>query len=695
MKIGLPLLLVFLIALASFAADETVCAVRVDSPPTIDGVVNDDEYPCEPATGFRQYRPTLGEPAVNDTDIYIVYDDDALYLAWVCYEENVGGLVANAMVRDSFLNPDDCIDLLLDANNDGQSAYDFMVNYRGVMYDGEISRDGEAGGPGWDGVWETKTSVGEDRWFCEMRIPWSSIVHEANSGSMGIQLMRNEKPAHEDTYWASDGRYLNRVSTFGTVTGFADIKGSKRFTFIPYGAVRGDQLPTDETYSDYENDITPDVGIDFGLRGGKPFQLNATLNPDYAYIEADPEEIVLNPEEIYLEEKRPFFTEAQSMFGTDFTLLYTRKLTEILAGGKVNGTAGPVSYGGLDVQLKDDDPRFPGDNAAAARVITTVYEASTVGGAFINREGAGPKLDEDDTAERNSVVSVDTDLKTVGGWKVTGQFLKSFTEGDGGDGYGYDFRMYRPSPTSYLNVGYNEVSEDFNHELGFMQLFELNKREVWCYGQKEFQVYKGPIRNLWTSAYYTHWWRIDNGEPIDHYVDPYFEVRFTNDMFAGVFGGYGYDDRFYAYGAPRYDTAYTGVSGGVKTVSWGSIDAQYWHGEMYGENYNTYIANVTLIPMSVLQFNTGLEVNDPAAGSTFAAVNFKLTHNIMQNLFWRAIVQSNTQDHTHLGSFLVGWEYLPGSRLYVAYEERRDNTSGNMDVLDRRVFAKISYLFLV
>jgi hypothetical protein len=695
MRIWLTLVFSTYATLVAGRPEETVCAVRVNPAPVVDGVIDEGEYPCEPATGFRQYRPSLGEPAANDTEVYIVYDDEAFYLGWVCYEENIDGLVANAMVRDSFLNPDDCIDLMLDANNDRQSAYDFMVNYRGVMYDGEISRDGEAGGPGWDGVWEARTSVGEGSWFCEMKIPWSSIVHEANSGSMGVQLMRCEKPGHEDTYWASDGRYLNRVSTFGTVTGFEGISGPKRFTFIPYGTVRGNQLPTDETYNTYEKEITPDAGIDFGLRGGKPFQLNLTLNPDYAHIEADPEEIVLNPEEIYLNEKRPFFTEAQSMFGTDFTLLYTRKMTEILAGGKVTGTAGPISYGGLDVQLEDDDPRFPGDNVAAARVVTTVYEASTVGGAFVNREGAGLKLGADDAADRNSVVSVDTDLKTFGGWKVTGQFLKTFTEGPGGDGFAYSFRTYHPSPTSYFNVGYDEVREDLRHDLGFMQLFELNKRELWTYGQKEFQVYKGPIRSLWMSGYYTHWWRLDNGESIDNYVEPYFEVRFTNDMFAGVFGGYGYDDRFYPYGLPRYTTAYTGVTGGVKPVSWGSLDVDYWHGEMYGDVYNTYSADVTLIPISVLQVNTVLEVNDPAADSPFTAVNFKLTHNVLQNLFWRAIVQSNTQHHTHLGSFLVGWEYLPGSRLYVAYEERRDNTSGKMDILDRRLFAKISYLLSV
>lgn len=131
MKAVLALYVLLAAASAVLAADETVRAARVEEARVVDGVINDGKYPSEPATGFREYRPNLGEPAEDETEVYIVYDDVALYVGWVCYEDNVRGLVANAMVRDSPLNPDDCVGLMLDANNDRQTAYDFMVNCLG------------------------------------------------------------------------------------------------------------------------------------------------------------------------------------------------------------------------------------------------------------------------------------------------------------------------------------------------------------------------------------------------------------------------------------------------------------------------------------------------------------------------------------------------------------------------------------
>ena len=123
MKYFVFFLIVTLPPVYSYARSEGVVeAARVEMPPVMDGVVNSDEYPVEPATGFRQYRPVLGEPAINDSEIYIVYDDEALYIGWISYEKNTDGLVSSLKVRDSFLNPDDSIDVLLDANNDNQSA---------------------------------------------------------------------------------------------------------------------------------------------------------------------------------------------------------------------------------------------------------------------------------------------------------------------------------------------------------------------------------------------------------------------------------------------------------------------------------------------------------------------------------------------------------------------------------------------
>lgn len=140
-------LILFVAAAACGADDEWVMrARRAETPPVIDGVMEELWFEAEPASGFKQFRPTSNQQALKDTEVYFLYDDEALYVGWVCYEEDVSRLVAGATVRDMFMNDDDCVDLMLDANNDRQSAYDFMVNWRGVRYDGSIAKDGSVGG---------------------------------------------------------------------------------------------------------------------------------------------------------------------------------------------------------------------------------------------------------------------------------------------------------------------------------------------------------------------------------------------------------------------------------------------------------------------------------------------------------------------------------------------------------------------
>ncbi len=709
----------------SAASSETMSAVRVTTPPVLDGIVNPEEYPVEPASGFKQYRPNLRDPAINDTEIYIVYDDEALYIGWVCYERDTSGLVASQKVRDSFLNPDDSVDILLDANNDGQSAYDFMVNSCGTLYDGYIAQDGQAGGRDWDGVWDAEVSVAEDRWFVEMRIPWETLTYSTDATSMGIQFLRNEKPDHEDTYWASDGVNLNRVSTFGTVTGFEGLKPPKRFAITPYAAVHGVTPPEDEPDNMEVMEITPDGGLDFAYKGGKGFQLNTTVNPDYAQIEADPEYINLDPGNIYLDEKRQFFTEALTTFSADQNIFYTRNMTEILGGVKATGTIGPITYGLLNVQLGNSDPLYPSDNVTAARIKGTVYESSYVGGMLVARkeirnlfldDPTGPDWEPERTQDYNAVGLVDANLAITNSWSVVATGIKAFNRYDEGitnpaaegEDYGYSFKVINPNPTGYLAVAYNEFHPFMEADLGFIAPNELNKREVWTYGSKQFVFDDSFVRIISGEHYYTHWWNLEDNQSINNFWQPNLNVTFDNDITVFTFGGYGYDGRFVSYGYPIEKTNYTGFGIGTTTISWGRITGRYWRGTVFGANYNSYQLDATVTPLASLHLGFDLEVIDPyftedernAPGSdantdkAYAVANFNIVHNILENLYWRAIVQGDTDSDVYLGSALVAWTYQPGSTAYLAYEEERldSSASGDFELIDRQVFLKVSYM---
>jgi len=690
---------------------ETIRAVRVETPPVIDGIINPEEYPAEPATGFKQEQPDLGQPAINDTEVYVVYDDDAFYFGIVCYDRNINALVANEVTRDAYMQEDDCIDVMIDANNDNDSAYDLMVNCTGNMYDGYFSQDGNVGGREWDGVWTAKTSVGEDRWFCEIRFPWDNMVYDARSPEMGLQLLRFQQSDHEITFWAGDGKYNNRVSTFGTVTGLEGLKPPKRFTVIPYGAVRGVQPPEDEPDDTGRMGFDPDGGLDFGFNGGKAFQFNATFNPDYAHIEADPEVINLTPGIIYLDEKRPFFTETNTAFDNFFhEVSYTRSITEILVGGKATGKAGKFNYAVLDLQLEDDDIQFPGDNVAAARFKASIYEASYIGLKFVGRKGYGDVARDRDLSDSNVVGLIDTILALPHNFDLKAEFAKSWTDWfpvvrpeESGKDYGYAFRLNKSEPGLSAMVGYAEMGENFQPDISYCQPYHKNDREVVSYVDKRFHIYKGPIRDLKAFVFYNHHWRIDNGDSIYNYVESYADFYFTNGLIVGPYVSLGYDDRFYSYGLPRYPTERYGVYVATEGMSWGCVSVFFWRGEYYEAKYNDLEVEITFLPVPPLQIELDTEFIDPiyrpadpeygtAQDRLSMVANLKVTHNVWDELYWRVIVQGDNEDDLYLGSFLVGWEYLPGSNAYLAYEEERFNSDRAFELVDRRVFLKASYM---
>jgi hypothetical protein len=697
---------------ASARTGETVTAVRVETPPTLDGIVNSEEYPVEPASGFIQERPALGEPALNETEVFIVYDDEAFYFGIICYERDVSKLVANNVSRDAYMHGDDTINVMLDANNDGDSAYDLMINCAGNLYDGQFSADGTSGGRQWDGVWTVETSTGEDRWYCEIAFPWDNMVYDPDDTEMGIQFIRFQQGDHETTFWSGDGSNISRVSTFGTLTGLEGLKPPKRFTFIPYGTARGEQWPSETETDAIESEFVADGGVDFGYNGGKRFQFNATVNPDYAQIEADPEVINLTPGIIYLDEKRPFFTETNTAFDTfHFNFLYTRSLTDILVGAKATGTIGRFSYAALDTQLSEDDVQFPEDNVAAARLKASITGATYVGATVVARKGLGIVARGRDLSHSNIVGSVDSVVALPWDLSLKGTFAKSQTDwlpvaqpDATGKDYTAVLRLNRVVPDFITILGYRETGENFQSDISFYEPYDQNFRGGIAYLDKTWHVDKGPIRSLKAFGLYIHRRRLDNDAAIYNFWESYFDF-FTDNLIVGPYINRGYDDRFYSYGLPRYVIDRYGLYVATEAMSWGEASVFLWRGEYYGESYNDVEVDLRVLPLPSLQVELDTEFidaiyepTDPeyetAADRLQIVANLKVTHNILDNLYWRAILQGDNEDDMYLGSFLVGWEYFPGSNAYLAYEENRFNNydTGEFELVDRRVFLKASYM---
>ncbi|MCH2279430.1 MAG: carbohydrate binding family 9 domain-containing protein, partial [Vicinamibacterales bacterium] len=134
----------------------TMRAVKTASPPTVDGVVDANEWrDAARVTDFIQFEPNRGEPSKFKTEVTVLYDDAHLYVAFVAHDpEPVMGQMTQ---RDAELWNDDSVQVYLDTFHDGRSGYFFMTNVLGTQLDGRLAEDGMTSDNTWDAPWVSVT----------------------------------------------------------------------------------------------------------------------------------------------------------------------------------------------------------------------------------------------------------------------------------------------------------------------------------------------------------------------------------------------------------------------------------------------------------------------------------------------------------------------------------------------------------
>ncbi len=303
------------------SAHRTARAVRINgTPPQLDGVLNDEVWKTAPLHGgFRQRDPDEGKPATERTTFQIAYDDEAIYFAVMCYDSEPDKIVSRLVRRDDYADSDK-ITVNLDSDYNRQSAFWFTVYPSGSISDGTV------GGSGWwdntwDGVWEVKTKLHKNGWAAEYKIPFHVLRFAPKDEYIwGLQVQRDISRRKENDQW----RLIKRgepgwVSRFGDLTGIKDIHPSRHLELVPYIMGR--------TTLNSKTALWANVGTDvqYGLTSG--ITLNATVNPDFGQVEADPATLNLSAYEEYFNERRPFFVKGASIFGSsDYNFFYSRRI---------------------------------------------------------------------------------------------------------------------------------------------------------------------------------------------------------------------------------------------------------------------------------------------------------------------------------------------------------------------------------
>jgi hypothetical protein len=352
-------------------------AARTAVPPVLDGRDDDAVWRSTPAVDrFLEARPTEGAQPQQRTEARVAYDEHNLYLFVRAFDSHPDSIVSLLSRRDD-PTASDYITVMLDPYHDRRTGYEFSVNPAGVKTDYAIYNDGDED-VAWDAVWDAATRIDSLGWAAEYRIPLSQLHYSSKgSGTFGLLIWRVIQRHTAAVTWP-----LYRTSKSGLTSQFGDLTGLDkmgspgRAEITPYVITKN--VP-DVGSADLGRSQEVSVGGDLKYRLASNLLLNATVNPDFGQVEADPSELNLSAFETFFTERRPFFVEGKGLFtftvncvvvvdcSTGEGLFYSRRIgrspqlagtfgdetsptsTRILGAGKVTGRLlGGFSLGVLD-----------------------------------------------------------------------------------------------------------------------------------------------------------------------------------------------------------------------------------------------------------------------------------------------------------------------------------------------------------
>ena len=369
-----------------------VNATFVEEAPRIDGVLDEPMWAAILSiTGFKQRDLVDGVFASEQSEIRIAYDRNALYFALQLYDEEPDQIRRSILQREGRIDQDDRVIIAIDTFFDRRNAYIFELNSFGTQGDAYITDETMTLADwNWEGVYRSEGRVTDDGWVLEVAIPFTTIrFSDAGTPKMGVAFYRSIRRKNENAYWPHIPQRFRagifQVSQYAELTGLQNLRRGRYIEVKPFGIVGAQRI------SDVgDTDFLEDAGLDVKYSITSNLTLDATLNTDFAQVEADNVQINLTRFNLFFPEKREFFLERAGLFSfgdqREAEVFFSRRIgldNDIIGGGRLTGTVGPMSLAFLNLQTGDSDD-LTGANNGVARVRADLSDRANIGGIFTN-----------------------------------------------------------------------------------------------------------------------------------------------------------------------------------------------------------------------------------------------------------------------------------------------------------------------
>ena len=701
----------------------TVRAVRATVPIRIDGRLDEAVYgEVTPIADFLQTEPELGKPATEKTDVWVLFDDDNIYVSVRCWETQPERMIVNVMQRDSAnLMQNENFGFMFDPFHDRRNALMFMVNPIGGRTDGQVvdrqyNRD-------WNAVWEVKTARFDKGWTAEFAIPFKSLRYGPGRDQVwGFNARRIDR-------WKSETSHLTQIpksmvssglfqpSLAATIVGIEAPSGSKNLEIKPYGIsnVSTDRKATPAT----SNDVTADVGLDVKYGVTPNLTADFTYNTDFAQVEADEQQVNLTRFSLFFPEKREFFLENLGLFnfggatstsatGSAPVLFYSRRIglnqalgrvVPIQGGGRLTGRAGRYRIGVLDIRTDQDAAsRSTATNFAVMRVKRDVLRKSSIGvlmtGRSVVQTGTGS----------NQTYGVDGTFAFFDDLAVNTYWAKTDTTGRSGSDISYRGQIDYNADRYGVQVERLVIGSNFNPEVGFVRRADMRLTSGLLRFSPRPRTNRYVRKLSWSGSVNY----IENGagrlETRDSTAEFSIDFMNTDRIIVGRDANYDAPRRPFTVGpnvlipVASYDFGTTRVAFqfGQHRRIFGLVRydvGTYYGGDRHALTVST--ARATVTPQISLEPTWSVNrIELPQRSFTTNLLGSRITYTVTPDMFASALVQYNSDLRSVSTNVRLRWEYRPGSELFIVYNEQRDTTAPRLPLLTNRAFIiKFNRLF--
>lgn len=476
-------------------------AVRASGPIELDGRPDEAAWAAARPLPLVQQTPTYGGALPVETDFRFLYDDEFVYVGVRCLDDRPP--IETTFRRDNWSDNDDQVAFGLDTFNDRETMVVFVLYSTGARIDAMMANDArqmEDANVDWNTFWDGRTDRDADGWSAELRIPISSLRFEPGPGGevvMGVNayryLARTQSLMVYPDVPPDWGFWSFMKPSKGERHAFSGLRSSRPIYFTPYATAGLGQAWNENaagTGYEREDEITRDLGFDVKVGLTSNLTFDATVNTDFAQVEADDQQVNLTRFSLFFPEKRQFFLERTSnftfSFGENDGLFYSRRIgisgggeVPILGGARLVGRIGGLDVGLLTMQsarhrhrpCEDGaacDPRIPSTHFGVLRLKKQVWNANSYVGAAVTS-----RREENLGSGWNTSVGADALVNVAGDDYLQFAWAQTYADGLanaalGAANHRLRVQLVRAREIGFrYEAGFNRAGRDYEPGIGF------------------------------------------------------------------------------------------------------------------------------------------------------------------------------------------------------------------------------------